>query len=42
MGIKTIKDSRRIVLLATGENKAAAIHQAIEGPITVDSPASLL
>jgi glucosamine-6-phosphate deaminase len=42
MGIATILEARRIVLLATGREKAAAIAAAIEGPLTTDCPASAL
>jgi len=41
-GIGTIREARRIVLLATGAKKAKAIAAALEGPFTVDCPASLL
>lgn len=34
MGVGTILDCRRCVLLATGEGKAAIIAKAVEGPIT--------
>jgi glucosamine-6-phosphate deaminase len=34
MGIATILESRRCILLATGEEKAAIIAKALEGPIT--------
>lgn len=34
MGVKTILDSRRCLLLATGKNKAEIVAKAIEGPIT--------
>ncbi len=34
MGVGTILECRRCVLLATGEAKAAIIAQAVEGPIT--------
>jgi glucosamine-6-phosphate deaminase len=34
MGVSTILDCRRCILLATGSEKAAIIAQAIEGPIT--------
>lgn len=34
MGVGSILDSRRCILLATGENKAAIVAKAIEGPIT--------
>ncbi len=42
MGIGTILDSRRVLLLATGNNKADAICAAIEGPLTASCPASAL
>jgi len=42
MGIGTILDTRKTVLLATGKNKAQAIAQAVEGPITSMNPASAL
>jgi len=34
MGVGTILDCRRCVLLATGENKADILAKAVEGPIT--------
>ena len=34
MGVGTILESRRCVLLATGKSKASILAQAIEGPIT--------
>jgi glucosamine-6-phosphate deaminase len=42
MGIGTILDSRRVLLLACGRSKAAAIAKAIEGPITSSVSASAL
>ena len=42
MGIGTILDSRRVLLLASGRSKAAAIAKAIEGPITSSVSASAL
>jgi len=42
MGIGTILDARRVVLLATGEGKSEAIAGAVEGPITSMNPASAL
>ncbi len=42
MGIGTILDSRRILLLAFGANKADAVAAAAEGPITANVPASAL
>ena len=42
MGIKTIMESKRILLLATGEGKAEAIAATVEGAITAMCPASIL
>jgi glucosamine-6-phosphate deaminase len=42
MGIATILETRKILLLATGENKAEAIASAVEGPLTSMCPASAL
>lgn len=42
MGIATIMDARRIVLLATGTDKAEAVRQMIEGPVSAMCPASIL
>jgi glucosamine-6-phosphate deaminase len=42
MGIGTILESKRILLLASGPSKAAAIAKAIEGPITASVTASAL
>lgn len=42
MGVGTILDAKRILLLATGRSKAEAIQAAIEGPITSFVPASAL
>jgi glucosamine-6-phosphate deaminase len=42
MGIGTILESRRILLLASGQNKAEAVAKAIEGPITSTITASAL
>jgi len=42
MGIGTILESRRVLLLASGRSKAAAVAKAIEGPITSSLSASAL
>lgn len=42
MGLGTILEAKRILLLATGEAKAEAVQQAIEGPITASVSASCL
>ena len=41
-GIGTILDSRRVVLVAQGAAKAAAVAAMIEGPLTSMCPASAL
>jgi len=42
MGIGTILESRHCALLAFGKNKARAIAEAVEGPVTSMNPASAL
>jgi len=42
MGIGTILEAERIVMLAYGANKAEAVAKALEGPVTVSVPASAL
>jgi glucosamine-6-phosphate deaminase len=42
VGIATILEARRCLLLATGAGKAAALAQAVEGPLTSMVPASAL
>jgi glucosamine-6-phosphate deaminase len=42
MGNGTILDSRRVLLMANGENKADAVANSIEGPVTATVPASSL
>jgi glucosamine-6-phosphate deaminase len=42
MGIKTIMHSRKIILLANGEEKAETIYNMINGKITPELPASVL
>jgi glucosamine-6-phosphate deaminase len=42
MGIGTILEARKILLLATGEGKAETVAQAIEGPLTASVTASCL
>ena len=42
MGVGTIIEARRCVLLATGSSKAAVLAQAVEGPITSMVTASAL
>lgn len=42
MGMGTILKSRRIVLLATGRDKASAVRRLVEGRVTTRLPASFL
>ena len=42
MGIGTIMEAKRCLLLANGKSKADAIARCVEGPITAEVPASAL
>ena len=42
MGIGTIMQAKKILLVANGENKAKAIQQMLFGPVTPQCPASIL
>lgn len=42
MGIGTILEAKRIVMLATGAGKAEAVRRALEDPADADHPASFL
>jgi len=42
MGVGTIRDARRCLLLACGRAKAAAVARCVEGPVTAMAPASVL
>lgn len=42
MGLKSIMNAKKIVLIATGKNKAQAIKDLLQGPITEDVPCSIL
>lgn len=42
MGIGTIMEADKVLLLASGENKSGAIRDAIEGPLTAMVPATVL
>ncbi|MBG9988406.1 glucosamine-6-phosphate deaminase [Aerococcaceae bacterium DSM 111176] len=42
MGIKSILDAKKIILMAFGKEKASAIKAMIDGPVTEDVPASIL
>lgn len=42
MGIKTIMNARKIILIANGEEKAQAIYDTVRGPISPKNPGSIL
>jgi glucosamine-6-phosphate deaminase len=42
MGLKSIMNAKKIVLIATGKNKAKAIRDLLKGPKTEDVPCSIL
>jgi glucosamine-6-phosphate deaminase len=42
MGVGTILDARRCLVLAFGQTKAAAVAAMVEGPVTASVPASAL
>lgn len=42
MGLASIMRAKKIIMIATGENKADAVKGMMEGPKTVDCPASIL
>jgi glucosamine-6-phosphate deaminase len=42
VGLRTLLAARELLLMVTGAEKATALHEALEGPIGPDAPASLL
>lgn len=42
MGIKNIMSAKKILMLATGENKAKALYDSLFGPVVPGVPASIL
>lgn len=42
MGIKSILDAKRILMIVTGESKAEALAKVVKGPVTEDVPGSIL
>ena len=42
MGLKSIMNAKKIVLIATGKNKAQAIFNLLKGPMTEEVPCSIL
>jgi glucosamine-6-phosphate deaminase len=41
-GLATIMAARHVILVATGRNKAEAVHQLVEGPVSAMWPATVL
>ncbi len=42
MGIKTIMQTRKILLIVSGEDKAQILYDSLNGPVTPHVPASIL
>ncbi len=42
VGIATLMSAKKIILMAWGEDKAAAVKDIVEGPVTASCPASFL
>jgi glucosamine-6-phosphate deaminase len=42
LGVGTIMEARRLLLLASGESKAEIIQRMVEGPVTAEVPASAI
>lgn len=42
MGLKSIMNAKKIVLIATGKNKTKAVYGLLKGPITEEMPCSIL
>jgi glucosamine-6-phosphate deaminase len=42
VGLRTIMNARRLLLMASGASKAAAVRAALEGPVVGEVPASIL
>lgn len=42
MGIATIMQARKIILMANGKAKSSVLYQALHGPVTEELPASVL
>ena len=42
MGIKSIMQAKKILLIVNGEDKRDILHQSLFGPVTPNVPASIL
>jgi glucosamine-6-phosphate deaminase len=42
MGMKTIMNAKKLLLIAKGTDKAEIIRKALQGPVTPEVPASVV
>jgi glucosamine-6-phosphate deaminase len=42
MGIKSIMQAKKVLLVANGKDKKEIVDKALHGPVTPDVPASIL
>ncbi len=42
IGLKTVFEAKKVIVLATGEKKAEAVYQSVRMPVTENCPASIL
>ena len=42
MGMKSIMNAKKILLIVSGKDKANILKEALEGPVTPNVPASIL
>jgi glucosamine-6-phosphate deaminase len=42
LGLATIMEAREVVVLVSGEAKRDALARMLDGPVTIDAPASVL
>jgi glucosamine-6-phosphate deaminase len=42
MGLQSIMNAKKIVLIATGKNKAKAVYDLINHEVSIDVPSSVL
>jgi glucosamine-6-phosphate deaminase len=42
MGLQSIMNAKKVILIATGENKAEAVKHLVEGPVSTEWPCTVL
>ncbi len=42
IGLQHLTDAKEVILMANGQGKAAAIHQALTAPVSTDFPATII